>query len=69
MKVQISQSVNKNGLFKWYWFYVMDSGHIFHISEGHNHISKCIIDLQKRFEEIDSLAKGENQKLQDEYEE
>lgn len=42
---KVSQSVNKNGPYKWYWYLHEDKGHIFHISDGFINLKDCLQDL------------------------
>lgn len=49
MYFKISQSVNKDGPYKWYWFIHEDNGHIFHISLGHLYLDDCINNLKYEY--------------------
>lgn len=56
MEIKISQSSNKHGPYKWYWFYTMETGHTFHISKGYTQIESCIQDLKLNFNYVHKLA-------------
>lgn len=47
MIVEIKQSVNKNGLYKWYWFIILTGGHIYHISPGFLNFNDCVDNLKR----------------------
>jgi hypothetical protein len=42
---KVSQSWNVRGWYQWYWYLHQPSGHIYHVSQPHETLEKCLDDL------------------------